>query len=80
MVLCPTQEHMTWGKAIMGQGNFYTGEGHNTSCPSSMRLFFYIHLGYSFNSITLFDHSPFTGGISPPGRVKWERWDSPHHT
>ena len=29
---------------------------------------FLIHLGYSFNSILLFNHSTFIGGIPPPGR------------
>ena len=31
---------------------------------------FYIHLGYSFISIALFDDSQFNGGIPPPGRGK----------
>ena len=31
-------------------------------------VFLNIHLGYSFNSILLFGHSPFIGGIPPPGR------------
>ena len=40
----------------------------NTATAASKKTFLNIHLGYSFNSIALFDHSQFIGGIPTPGR------------
>ena len=59
------QNELIWGanikKLIWGVANLYSDKWSNPK-------YFFIHLGYSFNSILLFNTLPIIGGIPPPGR------------